>query len=361
MKPFAILSRFFIRLITALLITVFVGFFQYACWEWANRGELLGEYTHEFSGLAYSAYQRNQSPFVHIYPSEAELEGDVDLLARHTRRLRIYSSLDNVGVVPIAGFRGLKITGGIWLDRDAPKNDREIAAGIALAKRYKHIERMIVGNESILRGDMTPEKLIPILDTVKKATKKPVSTAEPWHVWLRYPELVKHVDFITVHLLPYHEGLPVENALSYAKERYREIQEKFPKKKIVIGEIGWPSRGPDIGAAEATQANEASFIRNFLLDPDTAHLDYFIMEAVDQPWKVDLEGWAGAYWGIFNADRVQKFSLEGMVTHDLRWKTKAYAASLYAAAPIFLIAFFLAGWSFFGRLWLCALVQGCVT
>ena len=43
------------------------------------------------------------------------------------------------------------------------------------------------------------------------------------------------------------------------------------------------------------------------------------MEAIDQPWKVDVEGWAGPYWGMYNADREPKFALEGVVERDPHW------------------------------------------
>lgn len=350
-----------LRLFTALVIAGFVAFAQYALWEWANRSDFITDAEQEVKGFAYAGYQRHQSPLTGSYPSEEELAGDVDLLANYTNRLRTYSSLDNAAVVPLAGFRGLKVTNGIWLDRDEEKNAREVEAGIQLARQYKHVERIIVGNESILRNDMKPETLIPLLQQVKKATRKPVSTAEPWHVWLKYPELVKHVDFITVHLLPYHEGRTIDEALKDAMQRYDLLAATFPKKKIVIGEIGWPSRGPVIGGAVPSRANEAQFIRNFLASERTLKLDYFIMEAIDQPWKVELEGWAGAYWGVFNAEREPKFSLEGAVPRDIRWQEKAYNASLYAFVPMLLVALILGGWSFMGRLWLAILIQACVT
>ena len=37
----------------------------------------------------------------------------------------------------------------------------------------------------------------------------------------------------------------------------------FPNKRIVIGEIGWPSDGIDIGAARASTVNQAPFMRDF--------------------------------------------------------------------------------------------------
>ncbi|MDR3323215.1 MAG: benzoate transporter, partial [Zoogloeaceae bacterium] len=239
------LFHLFSSLLAAFIIAAFIAFTQYALWEGINRDQQIADAEEAVKGFAYSGYQRYQDPQSGTYPSEDELAGDVDLLARYTRRLRTYSSLENTAVVPLAGFRNMKITNGIWLDRDAEKNAREIAAGIEIARHYKHVERTLVGNETLFRQDMTPEALIPLLKAVKKATRKPVSTAEPYHIWLKYPELAKHVDFITAHLLPYNEGVPIEEALDYAMWRYDELQAAFPRKKIVIGEIGWPRRGPN--------------------------------------------------------------------------------------------------------------------
>ncbi|MDR3352559.1 MAG: glycosyltransferase [Zoogloeaceae bacterium] len=364
MRPFLRRSlRFFLGFLAACLITIFVTFTQYALWEWANRGEpMLEVSSDQVNGFAYSAYRRGQTPLQGIFPSETELAGDIDLLANHTRRLRTYSSLENSAVVALAGFRDMEVTNGIWLDQsEEGRNEREIAAGIALAQKYGNITRSIVGNETLHFGRMRLPDLIVALKKVRQATGKPVSSAEPLYIWERNPELAQNVDFITVHLFPYHEGVPVESAVGFTLMRVSELRRKYPGKKIVIGETGWPSRGAVIGAAVPSLANEARFIRGFLAAKDTAQLDYFLMEAFDQPWKVKTEGWAGQYWGVFDVDRVQKFSLEGSVAPDQRWHTKALFASGCAALPIFLMMFALSGWSFAGRLWLAILVQSCVT
>ena len=60
-------------------------------------------------------------------------------------------------------------------------------------------------------------------------------------------------------------------------------------------------------------------------------LAYFLMEAVDQPWKSANEGRVGAYWGILHADRSPKFALAGPIEIDARWLDKAAAASLLDA------------------------------
>ena len=309
-------ASFAARVAVAVMIAAAVAFAQYWIWQQLNRSaEFIGT-NQSIKGFAYNGFQREQSPLKGTYPTRAELATDLDLLGRRSDGLRTYGVTDMPDLLALAGERDMLVTAGAWLDARPDANEREIEALIDVARRMRHIERVMVGNEVILRGDLTVDEMIGYLDRVRKAIRKPVSTAEPWHVWLRYPELAKHVDYITVHLLPYHEGLPVEQAVEYAFQRYDEVARAHPRKKIVVGEVGWPSRGPTIDAAIPSLDNQARFVREFLAHPRTARIDYFLMEAIDQPWKVDVEGWAGPYWGMYNADREPKYALEeGHISH----------------------------------------------
>lgn len=357
------------RLFVALMIAAAVGSGQYALWErWSRTGDL-AEASSGIQGFAYSAFQRNQSPLEGTYPSDAEVAADLDLMATATRSVRTYGSTDHPSLVALAGERKLSVTAGAWLGADHAPNQRELDALVDTVRNHRHVSRVIIGNETLLRGDLEVEELITYLNRTRSALKRtrtPISTAEPWHVWLKHPELARHVDFITVHLLPYHEGIPVEVAVEYALMRYDELARIFPKKKIVIGEIGWPSRGPakegfnaGSGFAVPSVENAARFIREFLAHPRARTLDYYLMEAFDQPWKIEVEGWAGAYWGLYNADREPKFPLDGFIVKDPRWSEKALTAAALAFIPMFLIGFFLSDWRLFGRLWLASLVQAC--
>ncbi len=349
------------RLGIAFALASLVALAQYWIWEQFNRGtEFIGT-NQSIKGFAYNGFQRDQSPLQGTYPSKKNLADDLDLLARSTDGLRTYGVNDMPSLLDLAGDRDMLVTAGAWISTDKQKNDEEVTALIDIAKQERYIERVMVGNEVLLRGDQTVDELIGYLDRVRKVLRKPVSTAEPWHVWQKNPQLAEHVDYITVHLLPYHEGLPVEAAVDYAFKRYDEMVRLFPKKKIVIGEIGWPSRGPVIGGAVPSLDNEARFIREFLANPRTARLDYFLMEAIDQPWKVETEGWAGAYWGMFNADREPKFALEGIVERDPHWSKKASNAAVLAFLPMFLAIFFLGSWNFAGRIFIAGLIQACVS
>ena len=257
------------------------------------------------------------------------------VLASHTTRIRTYSSSELAALPALAEEQQLYITAGVWLDAREDNNQKEINALEQAVRTNSSIERVIVGNEQILHGAFTPAELILKIREVKRRARKPVSTAEPWHVWLRYPELAANVDFITVHLLPYWEGLPVNEALDYSFDRLRQIEEKFPNKKIVIGEVGWPSQGDRRMGSYASPAHQAQFIREFLVRAQARNLDYFLMEAIDQPWKIDNEGRAGPYWGIMDADREPKFNLQGPIEKDSAWRTKAALSSTIGMLALF--------------------------
>ncbi|MDP2070007.1 MAG: glycosyltransferase [Methylotenera sp.] len=349
------------RFISPFIFAAIIGLIHFGIWSIFNRSLPVMNAPTIVHGFAYSGFQESQSPLDKEYPSTAELEHDLKILRPLTNRIRIYGALENSEVTALASNLGFYITAGAWLDSDLNANRREVDALKAKIQNYPHIERAIVGNEVLLRKDLTPEALFSYLDEVRKTTKLPISTAEPWHVWLKNPEMVKHVDYIAVHLLPYHEGLPVENAVDYSLSRYKELMETFPRKKIVITEIGWPSHGPTLGAAVASDVNQARFVREFLAKTVHKNYDYYLMEAFDQPWKQKIEGWAGPYWGMFSADRHEKYSLHGAVPKDSRWEEKALWATLLAFLPILFIGYRFRQWGLGGRFSMAVLLQACIT
>ncbi|HQS44376.1 MAG: benzoate transporter [Methylotenera sp. 24-45-7] len=351
----------FKRLGIAFIFAALFVLAHFLIWSLFNQAYLLIEAPKVVNGFAYAGYQKGQSPLQRVFPSTAELANDLSLLKPLTNKVRIYDSLENTEVIPLAARLDMKVTAGAWLDRDLDANRRQINALKQQIKFYPNIERAIVGNEVLLRTDLSVPQLIAYLDEVRKETKLPVSTAEPWHVWLKHPELVKHVSFIAVHLLPYHEGIPIEQALDYAMYRYQELLTAYPRKKIVISEIGWPSNGPTINAAVASQVNQAKFVREFLALSTKQNFDYYLIEAFDQPWKTAIEGWGGPYWGMFDANRVQKYSLQGAVPEDTRWIIKAIWSSLIAFIPILFMAYRFNHWKLGGRLSLALLIQVSIT
>ncbi|MCE5232752.1 MAG: glycosyltransferase [Mizugakiibacter sp.] len=335
-----------------------VAAMNFGLWWWANRPTRVVDWDGPVAGYAFSAFQRYQSPFTDSYPNTAELASDIGLLSKYTHRLRTYSTLDNPEIPRLARDAGLQLLAGAWLDRRWAHNERELDALIAASRRYPNITRAMVGNEVLLRNDMTPAQLMAYLDRARAAIRQPVSTAEPWHIWMKYPELADHVDYITVHLLPYWEGVPRKDAVGQSLMRYQQIKQLFPGKHVVIGEIGWPSNGDRFEYAQPSIANEGIFLREWMNVARERGIDYYLMEAFDQPWKENLgEGRVGAYWGMFGADRKLKFPFAGPVIEDVDWPWKALASAMLAFLPMLWFARRYGRFKPAGRLFFLGLIQ----
>ena len=292
--------------------------------QWPQRG---------VQGMAFSPFHAGQNPAERVLPSPAQIDGDLALLAgASVNAVRTYSALDTLAEVPaLAAKHNIKVTLGAWLDTSRTTNEAEIKAAIELARRHQNVIRLVIGNEVVLRGDLTVAELSKELDRVRAAAEQPVSTAEPWHVWIDHPELAEHVDFITVHLLPYWEGIDVQQSIDYLASRMELLKQTFPGKLIVIGEVGWPSDGRTRESAVASTSNEALFLRRFLARAIDEGYVYYIMEAFDQPWKARYEGAVGAYWGVYNVDREPKFEFIKPIVRIPQWHTLAGISVAVAA------------------------------
>ncbi|MEZ5653033.1 MAG: glycosyltransferase [Burkholderiaceae bacterium] len=330
-------------------------------WWFTNPSVLPPAHGGIIGGLAYNAYQRWDSPLERRYPSALDIASDMAKLSKVTRQLRTYGASELPNLPALAEAYGIKLTMGAWLDTRLDNNQREISALVKAARQHRNVERLIVGNEAVLHGLVTPEALIDYLNEVRASVSVPVSTAEPWHVWLRYPELADNVDFIAVHLLPYWEGVPHDVAVDYSVMRLEQLKRRFPGKRIVIGEIGWPSQGDRYEGATAGPVEQATFIREFLSRASGQNWEYFLMEAIDQPWKRATEGRVGAYWGIMDADRNFKFDLRQSVVADPAWPIKALIAAVIALLPIVAFARRFAHWRLASRVFMGALIQGSVS
>jgi glucan 1,3-beta-glucosidase len=218
----------------------------------------------------------------------------------------------------------MQVLMGIWLG-DVPKqNEKEVEQAIATANANpKAIRGIIVGNEVLLRGDLSPRQLTAYIQRVRTAVPKeiPVTYADVWENWLRYPQMASVVDYITIHILPYWEDNPVAaiDAVHHVEDVYAHMQHVFPGKQLMIGETGWPSAGRLRRSAEPSLVDEALYLREFLRYAAGVNMPYNVIEAFDQPWKRAQEGTVGGYWGIFDSEAKPKFPMIGPVTEVPRW------------------------------------------
>ena len=355
--PHPLPSRF--ALLTAIVLALLVAAMNIGLWWYGNRPHGPDNWRGPIAGFSVSFFQRYQNPLKQDFPSTADIDRDLKLLHKYSTRIRTYTTQENPQVYRLARADGLKVMAGANIDTRLANNESELEALIALAHRYPHtINRVIVGNEVLFRGNVSVEQMITYLDRARANIRQPVSIAEPDFIWLKYPELAKHVDFITIHLFPFWNGVPRKDSVPAALGAYSNIVQHFPGKHVVVGEIGWPSNGDRHEYAFPSVSNEAIFIRDWLNAAKARGIDYYLLEAFDQPWKENLgEGRTGAYWGMFNADRQLKFPFTGPVTEDTSWPWKALAASLLALIPMIWFGWRFARFKLMGRLFFAALIQ----
>ena len=183
---------------------------------------------------------------------------------------------------------------------------------------------VVVGNETLYRGEQKIDDLIDLIKQVKKSVNVPVTTGEIWNIWRDNPQLGYSVDFIAAHVLPYWESFTSKQAVDQAVAMYQLLRNQFPGKRVVIAEFGWPSAGYNLRNADPGPFEQAVVLRNFVTRAEAIGMEYNIVEAIDQPWKY-FEGGVGPYWGILNAAREPKFSWTGPIENPDYWKLATIA------------------------------------
>ncbi|BBC00309.1 MULTISPECIES: beta-(1-6) glucans synthase [Bradyrhizobium] len=295
--------------------------------------------------VSYTPFRGAQTPLdpTTQIPIE-QIEQDLTDLAKVTDCVRTYSIENGLDQVPgVAAKVGLKVMQGIWLSSNRFKNLQQIAIAVRLAKQYPGVvTSLIVGNEVLLRGEMTATDLAGNIRAVKAAAGNlPVTYADVWEYWVKNREIYDAVDFVTIHILPYWEDIPVK--AKYAAAHVDDIRKRmavtFPGKEILIGETGWPSQGRMREGALPSRTNQARVVSEIL---DLAKREGFrvnLIEAYDQPWKRKLEGTVGGNWGLFDSIKRQvKYPPGVAITNYPDWKLQM------AGGMALSVATFLAAW-----------------
>jgi len=294
-------------------------------WHYLGEKAVLKDETNSFDKLqcvSYAPYGKDEAPFLFDYGlvlKEENIKKDMELLSKYTNCVRTYSVVGQELIPKVAKDLNMQILMGIWIGKDEKQALNEISTLKRLAKAYPEvIKAIIVGNEVLLRRDTTDTKLAKYIKEVKKALPQyPVTYADVWEYWLKYPSIKELTDFVTIHILPYWEDDPqnIDDSMKHIKNVVLEVQKELGTSNILIGETGWPSEGRAREDAQPSKINQAKYIRNFVNLANENNWQYNIIEAIDQPWKRISEGAVGGFWGIFDKNREDKNVFSGDVSN----------------------------------------------
>jgi exo-beta-1,3-glucanase (GH17 family) len=327
-------------LLFALVAATIVG-----VWSWLGAAVEMPQASRQgaLDCVSYAPFRGGQNPLGPATMVEPwQIEEDLAQLKPLTSCIRTYSIDHGLDKIPeIAKRHGMKVLHGLWLSSLPELNRRQIATTIELANKFPDvIEAVIVGNEVLLRGEMSAPELARTIREVKDKVPMPVTYADVWEFWLRHRDVAAAVDFITVHILPYWEDhpIPIGEAARHVGLIRKRVVDAFPGKEIFLGEFGWPSAGRMREGALPSPVNAARVLQEVVAQGKRDGYRVNLIEAYDQPWKRKLEGTVGGYWGLFDAyERKAKFVWSAPVSNHPQWRWQAaggiaFAVLVFAAA-----------------------------
>jgi len=257
-------------------------------------------------GISFSAYLENQSPGSQI--SEEQIEARMKIIQPYVKWVRSFSCVDGNEHIPkIAHKHGIKTLVGAWLGNDREKNEKEIEGIIKVAKEG-NADIIAVGNEVLLRGDLSEDEIIKHIQNVKNEIPNiPVGYVDAYFEFVNHPRLCKLCDVILANCYPFWEGYPLEHSLSYLKNMYYMAVNAAKGKKVIISETGWPNLGSPDRNAMPSYENALRYFINTFTWAKQENIDVFYFASFDETWKIEKEGDVGAYWGLWDKEGNLKF------------------------------------------------------
>jgi exo-beta-1,3-glucanase (GH17 family) len=257
-------------------------------------------------GLSFSPYTEGQGPGTSL--GEEQIRARLSIIEPYVGWIRTFSCTDGHELVPrIAHEKGLKTLVGVWLDDDRNHNELELENAIRVA-RDGYVDVLGVGNEVLLRGDLSEDELLDYLRRAREALPNiDIGYVDAYFEFAAHPRITEACDVILANCYPFWESCPAEHALLYMKEMYRTAQAAANGKPVIVSETGWPNIGSAEGGAVPSYENAIKYLVDTYQWAEAESIEIFYFSSFDEAWKVDAEGDVGAYWGLWDKDGNPKY------------------------------------------------------
>ena len=258
-------------------------------------------------GLCFSPYLEGQQPGDPI--PEAQIRERLQIIRPHTGWVRSFSCTDGHEHTPrIAHELGFKTLVGAWLGTDAAINERELQGVIEVA-RAGHADIVAIGNEVLLREDMSEDELLACIQRVKAALPGvPVGYVDAYFLFEKHPRITAACDVVMTNCYPFWEGCPRDQALAYMQTMVQRTRAAAPGKRVVISETGWPDQGSPFQGSVPSREGAMQYFVDTCRWAEEDGIEVFWFAAFDEAWKVGAEGDVGAFWGLWDKDGDLKFA-----------------------------------------------------
>ncbi|WP_206063933.1 MFS transporter [Nonlabens sp. SY33080] len=259
-------------------------------------------------GLSFSPYVKGQN--IGDLLSENQIRRRMKIIQPHTEWIRSFSCTEGNELIPnIAQQYGTKVLAGAWISEDLERNEQEIEALIKLIQNDK-VQVAAVGNEVLLRNDISEEQLIEYINRVKAATSNKdvlIGYVDTYFEYYQRPLLVEACDILLVNCYPFWEGIAIDESLDYLRTMYGVASSVSKGKEVVIAETGWPSQGQSVERAHPSHFNAIRYFietQTWATDNDVS---VFHFSSFDESWKVRFEGELGGRWGLWDENEKLKY------------------------------------------------------
>jgi len=256
-------------------------------------------------GICFSPYQEGQNLGDQL--SRGQIEKRMKVVAPHTQWVRSFSCTDGNEFIPeVAKEMGLNTLVGAWIDDDLEANEVEIANLIKVAKAG-HADIVAVGNECLLREELSENKIVEYIDRVKNALPGVnVSYVDAYYQLHQSPKVVNACDVILANCYPFWEGYDADHSSLYLSKMYDVIKNIAGNKEVIITETGWPTYGKSVDQAEPSVENMMKYFIRLKKWSEQEEVKVFYFSSFDESWKARHEGNVGARWGLWNKNEQLK-------------------------------------------------------
>lgn len=257
-------------------------------------------------GISFSPYLRGQSPDAHV--NAQQIEERLTIIRPYASWVRTFSCTQGNEATPqIARSLGLNTMVGVGIGDDCAVNEDELSGGIRIAKKG-YADILAVGNEVLLRGDLSEDALLEYIRRAKQACPDiPVGYVDAYFLFEDYPRVAEACDVLLINCYPFWESTPAEYALVHIKDMYRRATNVAQGKPVLISETGWPSMGTAFGQAVPSADYALRYFVSVCQWVQQENIPLFYFSSFDEAWKVKDEGDVGASWGVWDADGQLKY------------------------------------------------------